>query len=37
MAQYLPIVVLMVLATGFAFVSLLASRILGPKNPNSAK
>jgi len=37
MAQYLPIVVLMVLATGFAFVSLMASRILGPKKPTAAK
>jgi NADH-quinone oxidoreductase subunit A len=37
MEQYLPIVVLMVLATLFAGVSLAASRLLGPKRPTSAK
>jgi NADH-quinone oxidoreductase subunit A len=37
MAQYLPIVVLMVLATLFAGVSLTASRLLGPKKPTAAK
>jgi NADH-quinone oxidoreductase subunit A len=37
MAQYLPIVVLMVLATLFAGVSLAASRFLGPKRPTAAK
>lgn len=36
-AQYLPIVVLLILATGFAGFSLLASRILGPKKPTAAK
>jgi len=37
MAQYLPIVVLMVLAILFAAVSLTASRLLGPRKPTSAK
>ncbi|GAC1336317.1 MAG: hypothetical protein NVSMB17_19880 [Candidatus Dormibacteria bacterium] len=37
MEQYLPIVVLLVLATGFAAVSLVGSRILGPRRPNTAK
>lgn len=37
MAQYLPIVVLMVLATLFAAISLTMSRILGPRKPTAAK
>jgi NADH-quinone oxidoreductase subunit A len=37
MAQYLPIVVLMVLATLFAAISLTASRLLGPRKPTAAK
>jgi NADH-quinone oxidoreductase subunit A len=37
MEQYLPIVVLMVLATLFAGLSLAGSRFLGPKRPTSAK
>ncbi|HEX3541144.1 MAG TPA: NADH-quinone oxidoreductase subunit A [Acidimicrobiales bacterium] len=37
MEQYLPIVVLMVLATLFAGGSLMASRFLGPKRPTAAK
>ncbi|MDQ6616858.1 MAG: NADH-quinone oxidoreductase subunit A [Actinomycetota bacterium] len=37
MAQYFPIVALMVLATLFAGVSLVASRFLGPKKPTAAK
>lgn len=37
MAQYLPIVVLLALATLFAAVSLTASRLLGPKRPTIAK
>src|SRR5579863_7132143 len=37
MAQYLPIVVLMVLATLFAAISLKASRFLGPRKPTAAK
>jgi len=36
-AQYLPIVVLLLLATGFAGFSLAASRILGPRKPTAAK
>ena len=37
MAQYLPIVVLTVLATLFAGLSLAGSRFLGPKKPTLAK
>ena len=37
MAQYLPIVVLMVLATAFAALSFFASRLLGPHRPTPAK
>jgi NADH-quinone oxidoreductase subunit A len=37
MAQYLPILALMTLATLFAFLSLTASRFLGPKKPTVAK
>jgi len=37
MGQYLPIVVLMVLAVLFGVLSLIASRLLAPNRPNSAK
>jgi NADH-quinone oxidoreductase subunit A len=37
MGQYLPIVVLMVLAVLFGVLSLVASRLLAPNRPNSAK
>jgi len=37
MVEYLPLVVLAVLATLFAFGSFMASGLLGPKRPNSAK
>jgi NADH-quinone oxidoreductase subunit A len=37
MAQYLPIVVLLILATLFAGLSLVGSRILGPRRPTAAK
>lgn len=37
MEQYLPIVVLTVLATAFAGLSLAGSRLLGPKKPTAAK
>lgn len=37
MGQYLPIVVLAALAIAFAGLSLLASRLLAPRRPNSAK
>jgi NADH:ubiquinone oxidoreductase subunit 3 (subunit A) len=37
MGQYLPIVALMVLAILFAVISLLASKLLAPNRPNSAK
>jgi NADH-quinone oxidoreductase subunit A len=37
MDQYLPIVAMLVLATGFAAMSFLASRVLGPSKPTSAK
>ena len=37
MAQYLPIVALLVLATLFAGLSLIASRLLGPRRPTTAK
>lgn len=37
MGQYLPIVVLAALAIVFAGLSLLASRLLAPRRPNSAK
>ena len=37
MAQYLPIVALTVLAILFAVISLLASKLLAPNRPNSAK
>ena len=37
MAQYLPLLVLLVLATLFAGISILASNLLGPKRPTLAK
>jgi len=37
MGQYLPIVSLMVLAVLFAGISLVASRLLAPRRPSSAK
>jgi len=37
MGQYLPIVVLATLAIAFAGLSLVASRLLAPRRPNSAK
>jgi NADH-quinone oxidoreductase subunit A len=37
LAQYLPIVLLLVLAAGFAVLSILASRLLGPRQPTPAK
>ena len=37
MGQYLPIVVLTVLAVLFGVLSLVASRLLAPNRPNSAK
>ena len=37
MGQYLPIVVLTVLAILFALISLIASKLLAPNRPNSAK
>jgi NADH-quinone oxidoreductase subunit A len=36
-AQYLPLLVMMILATLFAGLSILASKILGPKRPTPAK
>lgn len=37
MAQYLPLVVLCVLAIVFGAVSVLASKLLGPRRPSAAK
>jgi NADH-quinone oxidoreductase subunit A len=37
MGQYLPIVVLMILGIVFGGLSLLASKLLGPKRPSAAK
>ncbi|MDP4930340.1 MAG: NADH-quinone oxidoreductase subunit A, partial [Ilumatobacteraceae bacterium] len=37
MGQYLPIVVLTALAVVFAALSLVASKLLAPNRPNSAK
>jgi NADH-quinone oxidoreductase subunit A len=37
MAGYLPLLALIVLATGFAAVSFLASKLLGPSKPTLAK
>jgi NADH-quinone oxidoreductase subunit A len=35
--QYLPLLVMMILATLFAGLSIIASKILGPKKPTAAK
>jgi NADH-quinone oxidoreductase subunit A len=35
--QYLPIIVLMVLAIGFGAISIVASKLLAPRRPHSAK
>jgi NADH-quinone oxidoreductase subunit A len=35
--QYLPVLVMLVLATAFAAISLLMSKLLSPKNANAAK
>ena len=37
MAQYLPLLVMLILATLFAGLSILASKLLGPKRPTPAK
>ena len=37
MDQYLPLLVMLILATLFAGLSILASKILGPKRPTQAK
>lgn len=37
MAGYLPLIALIVLATGFAAISFLASKLLGPSKPTAAK
>jgi NADH-quinone oxidoreductase subunit A len=37
MAQYLPLLMMIVLATLFALLSIIASKILGPKRPTVAK
>ena len=37
MDQYLPLLVMMILATLFAGLSIFASKLLGPKKPTSAK
>jgi NADH-quinone oxidoreductase subunit A len=37
LSQYLPIVVLLVLAAAFAILSVLASRLLAPRRPTPAK
>jgi NADH-quinone oxidoreductase subunit A len=37
MAQYLPLLMLLILATLFAGLSIVASKILGPKRPTQAK
>ena len=37
MGQYLPLVVLMVLAGGFAGISFVTARVLNPPKPNTAK
>ena len=37
MSEYLPILMLMVLATVFAAGSFMGARVLGPRRPNSAK
>jgi NADH-quinone oxidoreductase subunit A len=35
--SYIPILMMMVGAVGFAIVNILVSKILGPKNPNTEK
>jgi NADH-quinone oxidoreductase subunit A len=37
MAQYLPLLVMLILASLFAGLSIIASKILGPKKPTQAK
>ncbi|MGH9265086.1 MAG: NADH-quinone oxidoreductase subunit A [Acidimicrobiales bacterium] len=37
MAQYLPLVMILILATLFAGLSIIASKLLGPKRPTLAK
>lgn len=37
MSQYLPVLVLLVLAALFAAISFVASRLLAPRSPNAAK
>ena len=37
MAAYLPLLILLILATGFAAGSLLLSKLLGPSRPSAAK
>lgn len=37
MGQYLPVVVMLVLGTGFAVVSLVMSNLISPKRPSAAK
>ena len=37
MAGYLPLIALIVLGTGFAAISFLASKLLGPSKPTAAK
>jgi NADH-quinone oxidoreductase subunit A len=37
MAGYLPLLAMIILATGFASVTLLTSHLLAPSNPNAAK
>ena len=37
MAQYLPLLVMLILATLFAGLSIIASKLLGPKKPTPAK
>jgi len=37
MGQYLPILVMLVLGTGFAVISLVMSKLVSPKRPSAAK
>jgi NADH-quinone oxidoreductase subunit A len=37
LSQYLPIVLLLMLATAFAVLSVVASRLVGPRRPTPAK
>ena len=37
LVQYIPFVILFVVAAGFAGISLVLSRVLGPRNPNPDK